>query len=87
VLTKQYTSAKQFITTYNVTEKEITELNNYLTSKKVTNYNLTTNEKGFNIVFKALVGRNLFDKDAYFPILNQNDNAILKAIEVLNKLK
>jgi DNA ligase-1 len=49
------------------------ELNSYLYNAK---------EKGFNQILKALIGRNLFDKDAYYPILNENDTAILKAVEV-----
>ena len=52
--------------------------------KKITTIHLDGNEKGFSQILKALIGRNLFDKDAYYPILNQNDNSILKAINVLN---
>jgi hypothetical protein len=53
-------------------------------SKKINTIHLEGNEKGFDQILKALIGRNLFDKDAYYPILNQNDNSILKAIDVLN---
>ena len=42
-------------------------------------------KKDFEEILKALIGRNLFDKDACYPVLNANDNCILKAIEVLNK--
>ena len=54
-------------------------------SKKITSIHLEGNEKGFDQILKALIGRNLFDKDAYYPILNQNDNSILKAINVLGE--
>jgi hypothetical protein len=33
---------------------------------------------------KALIGRDIFDKDAYYPIINENDKCILKAAELLN---
>lgn len=80
-----FKSAISFISNYNITSKEIEALKNYLIIKKVTTLNLSLNEKGFAEILKALIGRNIFDKDAYFPILNKSDNAINKAIEVLNK--
>ncbi|MDP3143843.1 MAG: S41 family peptidase [Bacteroidota bacterium] len=81
-----YKNAADFISKFNVGKNETTEFNNYLVSKKINSIHLDGNEKGFNQILKALIGRNLFDKDAYYPILNQNDNAILKAIIVLNKI-
>ena len=78
-----YKTASAFITNYSVSTKEVEALKNYLTSKKVTNLTLTISDKGFSEILKALIGRNLFDKDAYYPIINKNDNAILKAIQVL----
>ncbi|MDP3556499.1 MAG: S41 family peptidase [Bacteroidota bacterium] len=80
-----YKNAADFISKFNVGKNETTEFNNYLVSKKINSIHLDGNEKGFNQILKALIGRNLFDKDAYYPILNQNDNAILKAINVLSK--
>jgi len=80
-----YKTAQSFITNYSVTNKEVEALKNYLVSKKVTNLNFSLNDKGFKEILKALIGRNLFDKDAYYPILNKNDNAIQKAVDVLNK--
>ena len=40
---------------------------------------------GLNLILKSLIGRNLFDKDAYYPNHNESDNCVLKAIEVLKK--
>ncbi len=34
---------------------------------------------------KAFIGRDVFDKDAYYPIINQKDKSILRAVEVLSK--
>jgi hypothetical protein len=36
---------------------------------------------------KAFIGRVLFDKDAYYPIINKTDEAIIKSIEVLDNSK
>jgi len=81
---KTYKTARDFILNFVVAKNETTELNNYLESKKINSIKLTGNERGFDQILKALIGRNLFDKDAYYPILNQNDNSILKAISVLS---
>lgn len=78
-----YKTAKDFITSYKISEKEIKDLKEYLILKKINNLNFTGKEAGFSQIVKALIGRNLFDKDAYYPILYENDNAILKAIDVL----
>ena len=82
---KKYKTAQEFISNFKLGEPEIDAFKKYLITKKITNIFFNGNEKGFNQILKALIGRNLFDKDAYYPILNENDTAILKAVEVLNK--
>lgn len=82
-----YPNATAFIQRYSVGEQEIKALKNYLVVKKFALPDFKGNEKGFSQILKALIGRNLFDKDAYYPILNQNDQAILKGVEVLEKEK
>ena len=82
---KKYKTAQEFISNFKLGEPEIDAFKKYLITKKITNIFFTGKEKGFNQILKALIGRNLFDKDAYYPILNENDTAILKAVEILNK--
>ena len=82
-----YKTAADFVVNYKISKNEISEMNSYLEAKKVSSIHITGNEKGFDQILKALIGRNLFDKDAYYPILNQNDNSILKAIDVLSSKK
>lgn len=82
-----YKTAADFILKYKISQNEISEMNSYLQSKKVNSVHIAGSEKGFDQILKALIGRNLFDKDAYYPILNQNDNSILKAISVLSGKK
>ncbi len=84
-LLSTYKTANNFIDKYAVGDIETISLKNYLAIKKINLTSFTGNERGFKSILKALIGRNLFDKDAYYPILNQNDNAVLKAIEVLNR--
>lgn len=85
-LLQTYKNATAFISSYTVSEKEIKALNDYAIGKKFqhTDTNPALTAKGLKQLMKALIGRNLFDKDAYYPILNENDNCIKKAIEVLN---
>jgi carboxyl-terminal processing protease len=79
---KKYSNAQSFIDKFEVSEKEVSALNNYITNKKV-NFSVKGNEHGLSQILKALIGRNLFDDAAYYPILNKNDNSIRKAVEVL----
>lgn len=82
-LIKEFGDATRFIKDYKVTSQVIIALNEYLKIKNARKFLLSGEEQGLKHILKALIGRNLFDKDAYYPILNQNDNAILKAVEVL----
>jgi carboxyl-terminal processing protease len=86
-LLNKYKNAAAFISNYHVGNPEITALKSYLQTKKINVSTFVGIEKGFDQLLKALIGRNLYDKDAYYPIMNQNDNAILKAIELLAKTK
>ncbi len=85
VLTNNYKNAKDFIQNFQINNAAIASLNKYLVLKKIENVTINGQETGLKNLLKALIGRNLFDKDAYYPILNQSDNAVQKAIEVLNK--
>lgn len=79
-----YKSAAEFIHRYKVSEQEINALKSYLQLKKVNTAAFSGKEKGLALLLKAFIGRNLFDKDAYYPIMNDNDNCIQKAIGVLD---
>jgi len=83
-LMKSYANATDFILKYQIAEKEIRALKEYLNTKKIT-ATLTGAESGFTLLLKALIGRNLFDRDAYYPILYQNDSAISQALSILKK--
>lgn len=85
-LTKGYADALSFIGKYNVNENDIQALKQYAVAKKFAyqDGNPALTSKGLKQLMKALIGRNLFDKDAYYPIINENDNCILKAVEVLS---
>jgi carboxyl-terminal processing protease len=79
----KYPAARDFIAKYQVDEGVLKALKTYLHENNRNGVSFTGHESGFSYILKALIGRNLFDKDAYYPILNANDAAILKAIELL----
>lgn len=81
-----FRNAADFIAKYTIGDKEMSALKAYLNIKK-SSLELHGRERGLDQILKALIGRNLFDKDAYYPILNANDNCILKAINVLEGKK
>lgn len=76
--------AASFVEGYVISAEVVTELKKYLLQKQLLE-RLSGQETGLKDLLKALIGRNLFDKDAYYPILNQHDDAVVKAIEVLDK--
>lgn len=81
---KKYKNAKGFVEGFRIDEKVIGELRSYVATKNG-GTPVSLADRGLSQILKALIGRNIFDKEAYYPILNANDNAILKAIEVLDE--
>ncbi len=84
---KKYTNSKTFIIQFKITTAIFDEFYEYC--KKQSMELGIINKQQSNIALepylKALIGKNAFDKDAYFPIINKNDKCIIKAIEELSK--
>ncbi len=83
-----YKSAEEFVSRFEVTPEIIQEFLSYAKMKnEKENWSNTQPHqlKGLNHLLKAVIGRNIFDKDAYYPVLNEQDNCVLKAVEVLSK--
>jgi len=85
---KVYTSAQKFISDFKVTEAVIKDLVAYLKLQQdYKNFALNGNEEGLRILLKALIGRHLYDREAYYPVIFSEDTAILESINELNKNK
>ena len=84
-LKKSYPTARDFITKYSVSDAQITEILGYY--KKLTKHNapaLTAGDRQeLKQWTKALIGRNLYGNEAFYPVINTTDKTILKAIEVM----
>jgi len=86
---KAYSSAKNYIDEFEVGQSLLSEFYVYCAKQNLKPENISkekTNE-ALKPYLKALIGRNLFDKEAYYPIINKNDKCILKAVEVLTMTK
>jgi carboxyl-terminal processing protease len=86
ILKKNYTSFDKFDKNFAVTQEIIDELVTFAAK-----LNLPSDPEGLNTSgdeirkqIKALIAQNLFSTNYYFQIVNQNNMALQKAIEVLN---
>lgn len=84
---KAYGSAPEFIKAFEVSSAILTEFYQYCEKQglKQDNAKRAKSDEALRPYLKAFIGRDVFDKDAYYPIINQNDKCILKAVEVLSK--
>ncbi len=84
---KKYKTAKNYIEQFDISNAILDEFYTYCSKQNLVLGNLSkikTNE-ALKPYLKAFIGRDVFDKDAYYPIINQKDKCILKAVEVLSK--
>ena len=85
-LKKQFPDAKSYVAGMTVTDEMLQQLVRYYekNNKKVSK--MTANSsKELKVWLKALIGRNLYDDEAFYPVINKTDKVILKAREVLGK--
>ena len=84
MLTKSYPSAEAFIKRMNVTDAMLQEYLRFYAKKSgqaVPSLN-AAESKALSIWLKALIGRNLYQDDAFYPILNSMDEVIKQALNV-----
>ncbi len=84
---KSFATAKNYIAKFEVNNAILEEFYQYCEKQnlKLVNLNKEATNTALKPYLKAFIGRDVFDKDAYYPIINKNDKCILKATEVLSK--
>ena len=84
---KKYLNSKTFINQFKITTAIFDEFYEYCKkqSMELASLNKQQSNVALEPYLKALIGKNAFDKDAYYPIINKNDKCIIKAIEELLK--
>jgi len=84
-LKKQYPNAKTYVSGMTVTDEMLQQLVQYYeksNQKKISTMTSTASNE-LKVWLKALIGRNLYDNEAFYPVINKTDKVILKAKEVL----
>lgn len=84
-LEREYPDAQAFVRQMAVTDAQLKALTRFytqLTHEKAPILSPVASRR-LKFYFKALVGRNLYGNDAFYPVLNECDNVIEKALEVL----
>lgn len=86
-LKKQFPNARSFVRNMNITDDLFQQLIAFYKQKHQKGILLSRNsEKEIKLWLKALIGRNLYQEEAFYPVINQTDKVILKAIEVTPSL-
>ena len=82
-----YQNAKNYIAQFEISNKILEEFYTYCDKQntKLGSVNKEKTNQALKPYLKAFIGRDVFDKDAYYPIINQSDKCIIKATEVLSK--
>ena len=83
----KYLNAKNYITQFEINTDILEEFYKYCEKQNTKHgpMNKEKTDKALKPYLKAFIGRDVFDKDAYYPIINENDKCILKATEILSK--
>jgi carboxyl-terminal processing protease len=86
---KSFATAKNYIAKFEINSIILNEFYDYCSKQNVGlgNLNKEKTNEALKPYLKAFIGRDVFDKDAYYPIINKNDKCILKAVEVLSAVK
>lgn len=82
-----YQNAKNYIAQFEISNNILEEFYSYCDKQntKLGSINKEKTNQTLRPYLKAFIGRDVFDKDAYYPIINQSDKCIIKATEVLSK--
>jgi len=81
---KQYNDAKSYIKKFVITENIYLEFKYFVQKedKTIDIRSLDISKHKIKTWLKAFIGRNIFNDDAFYPILLETDNAFKKALEI-----
>jgi carboxyl-terminal processing protease len=84
---KEYKTAENYIEKFEITEQILNEFYLHCEYQKlfIEKIDKLKTDIALKPYLKAFIGRDAFNKDAYYPIINKNDKCINKAIEELSK--
>ena len=84
---KDFKTAENYINKFEITDQILNEFYLYCEYQKlfIEKIDKLKTDIALKPYLKAFIGRDAFNKDAYYPIINKNDKCINKAIEELSK--
>lgn len=82
-LKSKYPDSKTYVNGMTVTDEMLQQLVSYYEkkNKKKVSKMSANSSKELKIWLKALIGRNLYGDEAFYPVVNKTDKVILKALE------
>ncbi len=85
-LKNSYPNAKSYTEKMVISDNMIKSLIDFYkkNNKKAVSNMSDKSTKELKLWLKALIGRNLFGDEAFYPIINKSDNVIDKALEIIN---
>lgn len=86
-LKKLYPDADSYVSKMTFTDAQLKEVLQYytkLTNKKAPVLSAKS-QKEVKLWAKALIGRDLYGNEAFYPVVNSSDKTVLKALDVLKK--
>ena len=83
---RQYPAAEDFVSKMTVSEATVNQFMQFYQNKgrKIPTMN-STSQKELRLWLKAFIGRNIYEENGFYPVINSTDKTILKALEVINK--
>ncbi len=86
-LKKQFATKQQYISAMTVSDALLNQVIAYYVklSKQKAPVMTAESKKELKVWTKALIGRNLYGDDCFYPVINQTDPVILKALQVIKK--
>lgn len=84
-LRKQYPTATAFVQNMQPSAATVQEFLRFYAQKKGAVSLNTASEKELRVWLKALIGRNLYRAEGFYPVINATDKTVLKAQQVLHQ--
>ncbi|MFL5753784.1 MAG: S41 family peptidase [Bacteroidia bacterium] len=86
---RKYKSSRDFISSFSVTEEVLQQFYAFAQKNGVPKNEKDLIKSGsyLRLQLKALIGRNLFNNEAFYPVIHQHDKVMQKALDVLSGLK
>ena len=82
---RKYPAAEDFVSKMAVPDATVQQFLQFYQKKGHAAPNLNTNsQKELRLWLKALIGRNIYEENGFYPVINSSDKTIQKAMEVIH---